>query len=338
MTHLSDTAWGNGKRHYSALEFHPFLEADGGEVQRQLRQVAPEVEETVERTCRQWNASVRECLRNEMGLRLTSAGESQAVPVKIDGGMPPLFAKVMREFAGLEWLLMRRASLVQLASGATFLEKNLEQARSLWPGEAGPADAADARRVRETAEAWLRKLDELKAVERIVGIEEDSLGAYHFRIPEIRIYWVVIGVTAQALGVSAQALTVVVLAHELAHAYSHLGRDIDRRSWDTEAFARTELGIVEGLAQFYARTVCKRLETRMPAALEAFETLLKHQSGAYRAHERWPTGSGRVGEVLRASMIECRTKSVTASQEFEEVIVKHRDGTLGPRNKALLDD
>ncbi len=36
--------------------------------------------------------------------------------------------------------------------------------------------------------------------------------------------------------------------------------------------------------------------------------------------------------------IECRTKSITASQEFEEVIVKHRDGTLGPRKKALLDD
>jgi len=90
-------------------------------------------------------------------------------------------------------------------------------------------------------------------MERIFDIREDVLGAYYFRIPEIRLYWVVIGIVARAIGVSVEALTVVVLAHELAHAYTHLGHDIDNERWETERFARTELDIVEGLAQFYTQ-------------------------------------------------------------------------------------
>jgi hypothetical protein len=61
----------------------------------------------------------------------------------------------------------------------------------------------------------------------------------------------VIGITARALGVSPDALTIVVLAHELAHAYAHLGRDIDNERWETEQFAKSDIDIVEGLAQFY---------------------------------------------------------------------------------------
>ena len=36
-------------------------------------------------------------------------------------------------------------------------------------------------------------------------------------------------------GFDVEALTYVVLAHELAHAYTHLGRDIDGNAWDTES-------------------------------------------------------------------------------------------------------
>jgi hypothetical protein len=63
------------------------------------------------------------------------------------------------------------------------------------------------------------------------------LGAYFFRIPQIRLYWVVIGIAARTLGVAVEALTIVVLAHELARAYTHLGRDIDNERWDTGHFA-----------------------------------------------------------------------------------------------------
>ena len=71
---------------------------------------------------------------------------------------------------------------------------------------------------------------------------------HFFKVPEIRLYWMAIALVAQMLAAPLDALTVVVLTHELAHAYSHLGRDIDGRRWETDAFAKTDLSIAEGIA------------------------------------------------------------------------------------------
>jgi hypothetical protein len=101
------------------------------------------------------------------------------------------------------------------------------------------------------------------------------LGAYFFRVPEVHLYWMVIGLVAGVLGISVESLTVVVAAHELAHAYTHLGRDIDGKRWDTEEFARADLNIVEGIAQFYTEVVSRKLEPRNPAVLPATGSCLR---------------------------------------------------------------
>jgi hypothetical protein len=209
------------------------------------------------------------------------------------------------------------------------MERNAAIVLKTWGSDAGPADANDIRGVHQTANAWLKKLDEMRTMERIFDIREDVLGAYYFRIPEIRLYWVVIGIMARAIGVSVEALTVVVLAHELAHAYTHLGHDIDNERWETERFARTELDIVEGLAQFYTQVVCKRIGHRMPAALDAYRALLSKQSGPYKAHLNWVQDNENGGEIVRVSMIECRSKGIQASSEFAGAIRRNRMGIRG---------
>jgi hypothetical protein len=145
---------------------------------------------------------------------------------------------------------------------------------------------------------------------------------------------VVIGITARTLGVSIEALTIVVLAHELAHAYTHLGRDIDNERWKTGHFAGSDLDIVEGLAQFYTKIICTRLRDRMPTALQAYEALLKEQSGPYKAHLKWVESDERGGEIIRVSMIECRSRGITASQNFAEAIKRYRLGVRG-RNQEV---
>jgi len=120
-----------------------------------------------------------------------------------------------------------------------------------------------------------------------------------------------------------------VLAHELAHAYMHLGRDIDNERWETERFAKSDLDIVEGLAQFYTQVVCMRLGQRMPAALEAYQALLDKQSGPYRAHREWVGDDERGGEIVRVSMIECRSKGITASSAFSDAVRRYRLGVRG---------
>ena len=334
MIELPTSAWGDADRYY-AVSMTESLRAAGYADKwaagwaDDLEQASPGIRDSVERVCKQWNNILREYLRGETALRLTVGGESQSVPVKVVEDLPPPFAEVMREFEGLAWLLLNRPIVEAAASGTRFMENGVDKVRAVWGDAAGSSDVNEIRRVRETAEAWLKKLDETNAVERIIGINEDVLGAYFFRIHEIRLYWVVIGITARALGVAVDALTIVVLAHELAHAYTHLGRDIDNERWETEQFANTDLDIVEGLAQFYTQVICTRLEARMPAALQAYHALLEKQRGPYRAHLEWVGDDERGGEIVRVSMIECRSRGITVSSAFSDAVKRYRFGVRG---------
>jgi hypothetical protein len=331
---VSSESWGHADRYYAASIEALHAVDRGGEHAgsrwgKALEQASPGIRSAVERTYKQWNTILRDYLRTETALRLAVGGDSQSVPVKVVDGMPRRFVEVMGQFEGLEWLLLNRPAVTAAASGTRFMEVQVDSVRAAWGDTAGPSDMNDIRRVRQTAETWLAKLDEIRAVEQIIGIDEDVLGAYFFRIPEIRLYWVVIGITARALGVSPDALTIVVLAHELAHAYTHLGRDIDNERWETERFAKSDIEIVEGLAQFYTQILCMRLEHRMPAALEAYQALLKKQSGPYTAHLKWVEFDERGGEIIRISMIECRSRGITASSNFSEAIKRYRLGVRG---------
>ena len=335
MTEPLENAWGSADRYYSTSEsvspgkLNSSDEEDIGPWGQALTEVSPGIRDVVGRTYKQWNSTLRDYLRNETALRLTAGGNSQSVPVKVVNDMPEPFDEIMRRFAGLEWLLLNRPALVEAANGASFMERNATLAQRVWGDEAGPANEVDIRRLRETAEGWIKKLDELDALEPIFATKEDVLGAYFFRIPEIRLYWVVIGITARLLDVSVQSLTVVVLAHELAHAYTHLGYDIDNEQWDTGWFARSDLDIVEGLAQFYTQVICRRLERRMPSALATYEKLLEKQSGPYRAQLGWVEDDEHGGEIIRVSMIECRSKGLIEASVFNEAIKRYRIGVRG---------
>lgn len=335
MEHLRPTAWGHPDRHYTASAAEaarPGLywpDGESGRWQRLLEDASPGMRKVVERTYKQWNNTIRDYLRGEMALRLSGGAQAQSVPVRVVDGVPPAIAYVLQQFEGIEWLLLNRPAVAAAESGTAFMEKWFATARQQWGDAAGPATEVEIRRVRETASNWLRKLNETSMIDRIVGVEEDVLGAYFFRIPEIRLYWIVIGITALAFGLSVDALTIVVLAHELAHAYTHLGRDTDNELWETELFAATDLDIVEGLAQFYTEVSCKRLASRVPNALLAYKALLDKQSAPYRAHLAWVGNGERSSEIIRASMIECRSKGITESLKFATAIKRYRAGLRG---------
>jgi hypothetical protein len=178
----------------------------------------------------------------------------------------------------------------------------------------------------------LKEIKKYELFEKIRGINEDILGAYFFRVPKIEIYWMVIGIVCSMLGVSVEALTIVVLTHELAHAYSHLGLDIDGVQWETEAFAKADLNIVEGLAQYYTASICEALSPRNPDAKEAFEQLLTGQPAPYKVHQEWCADDERAGEIVRYGLIQCRSKDIIAYHEFLQRLEEARQ-RIGPRQK-----
>ncbi len=74
---------------------------------------------------------------------------------------------------------------------------------------------------------------------------------------------------AGAFGLRIEDLAVVTLAHELSHAYTHVGRDIDGGTWRDPGFRQSDLAVVEGLAQFYTAAVAQKLAMRAPGVFPA---------------------------------------------------------------------
>lgn len=96
---------------------------------------------------------------------------------------------------------------------------------------------------------------------------------------------------------------------ELAHAYTHLGRDLDSAGWSDDGFGASDRAVVEGLAQHYTDVVTARLDKRAPMAHSAYKTLLEHQSGPYPAHQTWFERSTRQrGEIVRYAMLQARSR------------------------------
>jgi hypothetical protein len=144
-----------------------------------------------------------------------------------------------------------------------------------------------------------------------------------------------ISIIGLALAMPIESLTIVVLAHELAHAYMHLGRDIDEDAWDTNVMVEASSHVVEGLAQYYSYAVCSRLESRHPAAVRSFATLVEKQTGPYRAHEKWTMQGERAGEAIRAAAIDARKRKIASHDEFMELLNDHRERLqLAPLNSA----
>lgn len=159
-------------------------------------------------------------------------------------------------------------------------------------------------------------------------MSDDFLGVYEYDAKDlfedqravnratIRLYWGVIGLVSQWLGCAVEDLAVVVLTHELAHAYTQLGADIEGRRWAAPAFARSETALKEGLAQYYTDRVLNRLERRYPGALKVFLRMLPSQPDAYRAHVPWIDKSSP--EAVRRAMLEVRRRGERRLDDFNQ--------------------
>lgn len=325
--------WGHD-RHYAETSSDGAMDSNNPLYHRwvnALEIVQPDAKGAVTRAKDKWNIIIRDRLRNETALRLTIGDRTQSVPIRVVDGLPDPFLRVIERFADAEWAILNEATLRNVASGTQYMSKMRPLVQRHWPKRAGAATPAEIRRVGETAQAWIELIEELRAADQIIGINEDVLGAYFYEIPEVRLYWVAIGIVARLIEVSIESLTVVVLAHELGHAYTHLGYDIDDHQWDSDLFARTNIHVIEGLAQFYTKATCEHLTERIPEAKSAFERLLEKQGPAYTSFRCWlpPKAEGNEerdssGEVIRASMIECRRAGINSERRLREAIDRHR--------------
>ncbi len=182
-----------------------------------------------------------------------------------------------------------------------------------------------------------------KVRNQLKRIREDILGAYRFTPgigSKVELYWMPIAMVAAMLDLRIEDLTVVVLAHELAHGYTHVGRDIDGIQWDDLAFGNSDLEVVEGLAQFYAEVVTEKLAVRNPGPKTAYESFLRLQRGPYLAHRTWLRSDRKQrGEAVRFTMVLARSRGAV-SHDTWRTLLKRTSSNLKEREtqKTLFNE
>lgn len=294
--------WGQRDRYYAGME------ASDGVVwseevtrwEQMVSKLMPDAKARVERAVKTWNNKIRDHLRDEMGFRLSNGEKQISVPVSVTNGMPILLLRQLDE-ADAAWaeLLIRRRLFLDTEKGVVETREMLGlishvlQRQTLYPRESASLETIAALIGELNAALKSKQLPD-----RILRLDQDVLGAYYFHVPRVQIFWLPIALLAISDGMPIEELTFVVLAHELAHAYTHLGFDIDGEAWDTGDFARSELELVEGLAQYYTAVVCGKMKERLPVALECFKRMLEKQPAVYKAFRDWDQSDS--GELMRA--------------------------------------
>lgn len=286
-----------------------------------LARVPESVKHRVLQTRNQARAVLRDAIRSECRLSMRNdseeGGVAAQVPIELEEGYPIELGEILlpADLLQIQLLIKHRKSLIEAARGTSGLlelrgELEVLSGDPAWIGASPKSISA----TREWALDLLKRLEASDPVVHVLGVSEDVLGAYHYQVgvrddfalnpARIVLYWCVIGLVAEWLDCTVEDLTVVVLAHELSHAYTQLGADIDGRRWPSSHFSRAELPLKEGLAQFYTARALARVQGRFPKALEAFRALLAYQPAPYHAHEYWQAQFSP--EVIRQAMLEVR--------------------------------
>ena len=148
----------------------------------------------------------------------------------------------------------------------------------------------------------------------------DILGVFSDYEHTIKLFAQVIAYHSILLKVEAEDLAFVVLAHELAHAYTIAGYDINGyRGEILQNYHSRKRNVVEGLAQYYAEAVCSQLREKYPQFQQAFEALLKNQTHPYTWHKDWLKRRGVDHEYIRSTLLDYRR--FINSEAFERAVL-----------------
>jgi hypothetical protein len=301
-----------------------------------LKKMSPDTEERVDKTRQVYNPIIREALRKEMAFvlnrqALEGSTESVTVPIKLTEGRPDNMEDMeFDEKEQLLWVLSGYQGSLESMRGSA--EDIADLLSSLVDHRLGNTivNGRDEHLppVRTLLDDLLNFIKERDVLNRVLSLSTDVFGSYFptgdgkkgalNRSPHIKLYWGIIGLCASGLGATMETLTLLVLAHELAHAYTHLGMDTDEQRWSTKSFTRAEDSLVEGLAQYYTHLVCRRLDARVPKLYATYETLLKYQTLPYHTHEKWIRGYTE--ENIRSALLHVRLNDLRTVDDFMEAL------------------
>jgi hypothetical protein len=306
--------------------------------------ISSDAKERVERIVKQTNQPLRKHIRDETGLNLHDGTERHSIPVKVREGFTGPFGDIIIRHPDplLWWLIFGMGHLDGIIGGTEWLLSrwsDLEHWPQLPPIARGAGEALA--RTQDVAIELQRLAAVPPIIEEIRKITKDYLGAYFWgngRTPWIEIYWMPIALIATRLKLQIEDLAVVVLTHELAHGYTHIGCDIGGASWDTQGFGKSDDDVIEGLAQFYTDVVTQKAASRVPNAHRAYLRFLEMQSGPYLAHQKWiPDTPEHRAEAVRFTLLAARAEGVVKHDYWLTSLVENHAKLKRNRSRAQND-
>ena len=124
---------------------------------------------------------------------------------------------------------------------------------------------------------------------------------------DVVLYWAVLGLFAQRWGVDIEALTLVVLSHEYAHALSHLGVDANKTFWDTDHFHKTPSIIKESIAEYFSYQFVLENKDAKAHWIDVYNLLFDNSPQIYKEYKKWGKATP---EAVRFAMLQARKEKV----------------------------
>lgn len=325
-----------------------------------IKRVPRETEAQVKRARDRYRAAIQEALRVETRLQLRTAndedpsGSHVQVPIEVTPGYPAVMEDIeFDDDFDLLLLLVRYREMLQQSDRSlpslSDLQRHLTE-RPEW-AKWVTVSGSDITQVHAWVALLLKRLSDQDPMNKLLAIRDDWLGVYESwaefetdddRRPNrarIQLFWGVIGLASQWMPCSIEDLTIKVMTHELAHAYTQLGADIGGRRWLVSAFHQSDSALKEGLAQYYTERVLTRLRTRFEGALNVYRKMMPGQPPAYRTHIPWTKGFSP--EAARRAMIEVRRWREKTAPDFErrlEAAQKELEPVAKTAKPGALDD
>lgn len=162
-----------------------------------------------------------------------------------------------------------------------------------------------------------RNLAEFFSAEEANYVIDNLLGAYFPAQVEVVLYPRMIEYAADDLDVDKDVLSTVAYIHETVHAYSHIGKDHDGRSWFDFSLPMSDQPDFrpsrphEAIAQYYTFKLLQWLNDK--ELLRTFSAIEQHCMEVYRA---WRSTEHYTLEEMREILVRCREKATEWPPSF----------------------
>ncbi|OGU55974.1 MAG: hypothetical protein A2X64_08875 [Ignavibacteria bacterium GWF2_33_9] len=290
-----------------------------------IKQYLPDLYDEVERTKERNNKYIRGIISARTGLTLSSKKhrlpnqetiEIEKVKIEISDDLPEKLLAILDSIPEiLLTYILHFNKMEKTINELKFQEKNSNDINFLIDNHYSSNGLNESIGYLENL---ILKIQEQNIIERLFKSSPNIIGEYIHEENKINIYWIGIGIINQITNLRVDELTLITMLHELLHAYTIQGFDIDGNQWDKHILQNINLQITEGFAQIYSDLI---IQENFSYLHKTFISLSKRLQPHYKEYKSWLDLNDRnIYEKVRELLLKTRNSRITSYAQFEKLL------------------